>query len=88
MVISLVNKQKKMPDSRLIKMWRLSEAIDSVVHSSLKEGVAPDEIAAIIANRLGMCLAAQGAPEPLVQYCCQVVQREAAPRDPKGANAV
>ena len=84
-VISLAEKREQKnhqaekqapPSHEVVKLWRMSLAIDDLVKSSVLEDKLPaDEVATIFANRLGMLIGCcENSPE-LADFCCEIINR-------------
>ncbi|MES2615119.1 MAG: hypothetical protein V4591_06875 [Bdellovibrionota bacterium] len=84
-VISLSEKrqQKKQelkkiepPSGEVVKLWRLSLAIDDLVKAAiLEDKLAGDEVATIFANRLGTLIACCENQAELSKFCMEIIDR-------------
>jgi hypothetical protein len=72
----VLNANKKQPDAQTIKLWRLSMEIDDIIKKGiLDESLPPDEIAAIIAHRLGSLISCCEKPTDLAKFCSNIIER-------------
>ena len=46
-------RDKKPLDQHTVKLWNLANTIDSIIIDAVNDGVAPTDVAGVIANRLG-----------------------------------
>lgn len=84
-VISLSEKraQKKLdiekqaqPSGEIVKLWRLSLAMDDLIKSGvLNDKLPPDEISTILANRLGTLISCCENPHELAKFCIEIIER-------------
>ena len=84
-IISLAEKreQKKIetekqtqPSSEVVKLWRLSLAMDDLIKSGvLEDKLPPDEVATIFANRLGMLIGCCENSQELAKFCMEIIER-------------
>ncbi|KAB8033493.1 hypothetical protein [Fluviispira multicolorata] len=64
------------PDALTIKLWRLSMEIDDLIKKGvLDDSLPPDEIAAIIAHRLGTLISCSEKSVELSEFCCHIIER-------------
>ncbi len=64
------------PSSEVVKLWRLSLAMDELIKSGvLDDNLSLDEIATILANRLGSLIHCTDNPKQLAQFCISVIER-------------
>lgn len=73
------NKQQDNADPKVDDVICLSDDLDDVLNEYLEYGVAPDLVAAVLANRLGTLLSAMkeaGIDDPIEIYL-DIVSREA-----------
>lgn len=69
-------KNKTALDGQTVRLWRLSMAIDDLIKQGvLDDSLPPDEIAAILAHRLGTLISCTERSEELAQFCCHIIQR-------------
>lgn len=84
-IISLLQKQQEkknkfkkneQPSSEVIKLWRLSLAMDDLIKEGvLQDKLPPDEIATILANRLGHLIGCCENPSELAKFCTEIIKR-------------
>ncbi|APJ03760.1 hypothetical protein [Silvanigrella aquatica] len=68
--------KKKQPDAQTIRLWRLSMEIDDLIKKGvLDDSLPPDEIAAILAHRLGTLISCCEKPIDLSKFCCNIIER-------------
>lgn len=72
-------------DRETYELWTLSQDIDALVTKAVAEkGLALEEVAAILAHRLGTLAVASKDPEKLVGFCASLLERLAGGSDPEG----
>lgn len=72
----ILNSKKKQPDAQTVKLWRLSMEIDDLIKKGvLDDSLPPDEIAAIVAHRLGTLISCCENPIELSKFCCHIIER-------------
>ncbi len=64
------------PTGEVVKLWRLSLAMDDLVRSGVLEDKIPvDEIAVIFANRLGTLINCSENSVELAKFCNEIIER-------------
>jgi hypothetical protein len=84
-IISLDQKRKEkidkveksaLPSHDVVKLWRMSLAMDDLVKDAvLNDKLPADEVATIFANRLGTLIGCCENPQELSKFCCEIIQR-------------
>ncbi len=70
------NTTKPAPTSEVVKLWRLSLAMDDLIKSGVVDDqLPPDEIAAIFANRLGTLIGCCENSQELSKFCTEIIER-------------
>ena len=70
------SKKKSAPDSTTLKLWYLSQEFDKLVTQGiLKQNLKPEELAAMIAHRLGALIKCSENQAELVAFCTTVIER-------------
>lgn len=68
--------KEKLPDAQTVRLWRLSLEIDDLIKNGVVvESLPPEEIAAIIAHRLGTLIACCENSKELAKFCSNIVER-------------
>lgn len=63
------------PEKETVMLWQLSESIDdSIRFAVLDQKLKTEEVAAILAHRLGTLINLSESPEKLVEFCVQLVK--------------
>ena len=62
-----------------VQLWRFSQQIDSLIQEAVVEThLSGDEVAAVLAHRLGTLIATSDNSEVLREFCERVVGRQSA----------
>lgn len=65
-----------LPTSEVVKLWRLSLAMDDLIKSGvIDDQLPPDEVAAIFANRLGTLIGCCENSHELAKFCMEIIER-------------
>lgn len=63
-------------DKETYELWTLSQDIDSLVTNAVaRKGLALEEVAAILAHRLGTLASASSHPDKLLAFCTSLLER-------------
>ena len=64
------------PSSEVVRLWRLSLAMDDLIKSGVVEDkLPPDEVATIFANRLGTLISCCENSAELAKFCMEIIER-------------
>ncbi|BBH53198.1 hypothetical protein [Fluviispira sanaruensis] len=64
------------PDALTVKLWRFSMEIDDLItKGAINDSLPPDEIAAILAHRLGTLISCSDKSVELSEFCCHIIER-------------
>ena len=67
---------RNQPDGQTVRLWRLSMEIDDLIKKGVLDySLPPDEIAAIVAHRLGTLISCCEKPVDLSKFCCNIIER-------------
>lgn len=66
----------KVPDGQTVRLWRLSMEVDDLIKKGvIHDSLSPDEIATILAHRLGTLISCCDKPEDLAKFCAHIIER-------------
>ena len=72
-------------DKETYELWTLSQDIDGLVTNAVaQKGLALEEVAAILAHRLGTLVSASQNPDKLVAFCSALLERLQGGHDDEG----
>jgi hypothetical protein len=81
-VISLLGRKKAKtektaaPNARTVKLWNFSLDVDDLVTKAVSQsGLSPDEVASVLAHRLGTLIGCCEHPTELNEFCVHIIQR-------------
>jgi hypothetical protein len=64
------------PNRGAVQLWQLSHGIDDLVRDAiLQKQASVDEVAAVLAHRLGTLIATSDKAAALSDFCCQLIRR-------------
>lgn len=70
------NEKNEQPSAEVVKLWRLSMAMDDLIKSGvLNDKLPAEEIATIFANRLGMLIGCCENSSELAKFCTEIINR-------------
>ena len=70
------NEKKAQPSSEVVKLWRLSLAMDDLIKAGvLEDKLSPDEVATIFANRLGTLISCCENSQEIAKFCVEIIER-------------
>ena len=79
---------KKPPDAQSIRLWRFSMEIDDLIKKGVvHDSLSPDEIAAVLAHRLGTLISCCDQPVELARFCNDIIDRLNLPKPKTGEPA-
>lgn len=66
----------KAPNRESVLLWQFSENVDDAIRKAvLEQNLKPEEVAAILAHRLGTLINTTEGGETLLQFCLKVIER-------------
>lgn len=70
-------KPKRRPESReTVLLWQLSQQLDALFQFAVVEQkLPPEEVAAMVAHRLGTLITTTDKSSLLADFCCRIVSR-------------
>lgn len=67
---------KKPPSQQEIFLWQVAQSLDEVVKDAIiNKGLAPNEVASVIAHRLGTLISTADSPAILQKFCVELIHR-------------
>ena len=67
---------KKPPTQQEVFLWQTAQSSDEVVKDAIiNKGLAPNEVASVIAHRLGTLISTTDSPDVLQKFCVELIHR-------------